>query len=182
MVLWILVTSQLGHYSKRFGPQRLPGAMAGLPIGARWLPGAETQRRTGGLRRNRCPASHPWGDLGKKAENIVGSQLGSGGGRVQLGGRARPGELRRRPTTAPDPFNVFSLLTPELDGGFDWGDDNDDDSAPPVLLRRSASAGVEGSRHSAAAAARRKAMAAMGLDRRTSVLVTRQAETHGGQG
>ncbi|GLC47580.1 hypothetical protein PLESTB_000003400 [Pleodorina starrii] len=89
-----------------------------------------------------------------------------GGGRVQLGGRARPGELRRRPTTAPDPFNVFSLLTTELDGGFDWGDDDDDDSAPPVLLRRSASAGVEGSRHSAAAAAaRRKALAAVGLDR-----------------
>ncbi|EFJ40464.1 hypothetical protein VOLCADRAFT_99745 [Volvox carteri f. nagariensis] len=71
-----------------------------------------------------------------------------------------PGVYRRGPTTAPDPFNVFSLLTPRLDGGFEWDDDDDDDSAPPVLFRRSASAGVVdssgGSTRSAAAARRRR--------------------------
>ncbi|KXZ43097.1 hypothetical protein GPECTOR_102g50 [Gonium pectorale] len=73
-----------------------------------------------------------------------------------------PQRLTRRPTTAPDPFNVFSLLTHGLDGGFDWaGDDDADDSSPPLLLRRSASVGEH---ISAAAARRRQALAAVRMD------------------
>ncbi|GIL56538.1 hypothetical protein Vafri_11895 [Volvox africanus] len=91
--------------------------------------------------------------------------LGSGGARVTY--NIRPGlSYRRGPTTAPDPFNIFSLLSPGLDGGFDWEED-DEESTPPVLLRRAASAGPESSSSRMAAAARRReALAAAGLARR----------------
>ncbi|GIM01280.1 hypothetical protein Vretimale_6080 [Volvox reticuliferus] len=90
--------------------------------------------------------------------------LGSGGARVSYNIRPRL-SYRRGPTTAPDPFNIFSLLSPELDGGFDWEDDVE--STPPVLLRRAASAGPESSSSRMAAAARRReALAAAGLARR----------------
>ncbi|KAG2485421.1 hypothetical protein HYH03_015803 [Edaphochlamys debaryana] len=96
---------------------------------------------------------------------------GSGGLRV----RSRAPLLGRRPTTAPDPFNVFNLLTPGLDGGFDWGPP-DDDNGPPVLLRRSASAGTQRAQAAAAVAARRREALAR-LDRSTGA-ASRTSSSH----